>query len=169
MPSPARPSSTDGRTSRLSRFLRLFAAWQAVFCSSHCWTPPVRAPELAAAAHALCCTSQLRPRAALTPTKVSPLTENGRLPEVWMTGGAVPPRDPVNAWTLVPEAEPVLLPGRDQSRLETSRFHLGQEDVLEPEASGTVPLPAAGAAEAIARHEATMTAANPFILLNSYK
>lgn len=136
MPSPVRACSTDGRTSRLSRFFRLFAEWHAVFCSSHAWTPPVSAPELAAVAQAFFCTSHDRPRAALTPTNVSPFTENGRSPVLWMTAGAVPPRDPVKTWTFVPEAEPVLLPGKglvrtrrqpSEDRVQTYRRQRWQE------------------------------------------
>lgn len=51
-----------GRMSRVKRFfLRLLAAWQYVFCSSHCWTSAEIAPLLAALAQALCCMSQDRP------------------------------------------------------------------------------------------------------------
>lgn len=42
------------RWSRLRRFLRLFAEWQAVFCWSHWLTDAEILPELAASAQALC-------------------------------------------------------------------------------------------------------------------
>lgn len=97
-----------GRTSRVKRFFRLLAAWHWVFCSSQSETSAEIAPLLAALAQALCCTSQDRPRAAFSPTKVSPFTEKGRSPVDEMTGGGAPPRVPVKAWTLVPVAPPVL-------------------------------------------------------------
>lgn len=109
--SATRDVATRRRASRRRRFLRLLAAWHAVFCWSHCPTPPESWPAFAAFAHALCWTSHERPRAALTPTNVSPLTEKGRSPAEEMTGGGAPPSVPVNFWTFVPVAAVPLSDG----------------------------------------------------------
>ena len=77
------------------------AALHAVSCSSHCPTPPDRVPELAALAQALCWIAQERWRAAPALMNVAPLTEKGRAEAEEVTGGGVPPREPVNVWTLV--------------------------------------------------------------------
>lgn len=61
---------------------------------------PERVPELTAFEQALFWMAHERCRAAPSPTKVLPLTENGRVPEEEMTGGATPPRVPVKVWTL---------------------------------------------------------------------
>lgn len=84
---------------RRTKQANLPCAWQS-------WTVKSADPALAAVAQALCCTEQLLCRAAPLPTKVSPLTVKGRVTSVAeeTTGGAVPPREPVNVCTLVPEA-----------------------------------------------------------------
>lgn len=74
-------------------------------CVSQSATVKEPEPELAALAHALCWTEQLRCRAAPALTKVSPLTLKGRLLAASLvTGGGAPPSAPVKVWTLVPVA-----------------------------------------------------------------
>lgn len=81
------------------------ASLHSFSCLSHCPTPPWISPPLAASAQALCCTAQLRCKAAPALTNVSSLTRNGRSPELWMTGGGRPPMAPVNVCTLLPEVD----------------------------------------------------------------
>ena len=69
---------------------------------------PASEPLLTALAQALFWIEQDLCRAAEALTNVSPLTENGRSPELWMTAGGLPPRVPVNVWIFEPVAAAVL-------------------------------------------------------------
>lgn len=97
-------------------------AWHCAFWSSHSATlVTVASPEFASVAQAFFWISHDRPSAPFKLTKVSPLMVKGRLASPLLTtGGAAPPRAPVNVCRLVPlavELAAVELEARDSSTI----------------------------------------------------